>query len=139
MTAMKKVRIARPTSSLIRLEDGEVLHVGGDAHKVTCYVAVLSDQRGLLTTWAQPADPEPLVEELEPFRGQVAQVVSEAGPTRFTLARRLQAAGLAAEVIAPSKTPTLPGPEDTCDRLECRRLAAFAQKGLLSPVRVPWK
>jgi len=100
-------------------------------------VAVLSDRRGLLATWAQPADPGLLVEKLEPFRGQVAQVVSEAGPTGFAVARRLRAAGLAAEVIAPSKTPTLPGPEDKCDRLDCRKLAAFAQKGLLSPIRVP--
>jgi len=137
MTAMKKARIARPTSSPIRLEEGEVLHVGVDAHKVTYYVAVLSDRRGLLATWAQPADPELLVEKLEPFRGQVAQVVSEAGPTGFALARRLRAAGLAAEVIAPSKTPTLPGTEDKCDRLDRRKLAAFAQKGLLSPIRVP--
>ena len=50
MTAIKKVRITRPTSSPIRLEDGEVLHVGVDAHKVTYYVAVLSDRRGLIAS-----------------------------------------------------------------------------------------
>jgi transposase len=42
-----------------------------------------------------------------------------------------------AEVIAPPKVPTMPGPEAESDRLDCRRLAAFARKGPLRPVRVP--
>lgn len=50
MTATKKARIARPTSSPIRLKDGEVLHVGGKAHKVTYRVTVLSNRRGPLAT-----------------------------------------------------------------------------------------
>jgi transposase len=40
-------------------------------------------------------------------------------------------------VIAPSKIPTMPGPEAKSDRLDCLKLAAYAQKGLLRPVRVP--
>src|SRR4051794_8486222 len=138
MAATKKMtRVVHPTPSTIRLDDGEVLHVGVDAHKATYHVALLSDRRGFLATWAQPADPGLLASKLEPFRDQVARVVSEAGPTGFTLTRRLRAAGFQAEVIAPSKTPTLPGPETKCDRLDCRKLATFAQKGLLTPVRVP--
>src|SRR5947209_6433558 len=108
MAATKKTRIV-PTSSTIRLDDGEVLHVGVDAHKATYHVALLSDRRGFLSTWVQPADPELLASKLKPFRDQVARVVSEAGPTGFTLTRRLRDAGLQAEVIAPSKTPTLRG------------------------------
>ena len=61
----------------------------------------------------------------------------EAGPTGFGLVRRLRGAGLKAEVIAPSKIPTMPGPEAKSDRLDCGKLAVFAQKGLLRPVRVP--
>src|SRR4051794_35324374 len=138
MAATKEMtRLVRPTSPTIRLDEGEVLHVGVDAHKATYHVALLSDRRGFLATWVQPADPGLLASKLEPFRVQVAQVVSEAGPTGFTLPRRLRAAGLQAEVIAPAKTPTLPGPETNCDRLDCRKLATFAQKGLLTPVRVP--
>ena len=132
MAATKKTRIV-PTSSTIRLDDGEVLHVGVDAHKATYHVALLSDRRGFLATWVQPADPELLVAKLKPFRDQVAQVVSEAGPTGFTLTRRLRAAGLQAEVIAPSKTPTLPGPETKCDRLHCRKLATFARRACSRP------
>ena len=60
MTATQKTtRIIRPTSSTLRLDDGEVLHVGVDAHKATYHVALLSDRRGLLATWVQPADLDP--------------------------------------------------------------------------------
>ena len=137
MTATKKTRAVRLTSSALRLDTGEVAHVGVDVHKASYHVAVVTDLRGLIATWTQPADPALLVGRLAPVRAQVAQVVYEAGPTGFALVRRLQAAGLKAEVIAPSKIPTMPGPEAKSDRLDCRKLAVFAQKGLLRPVRVP--
>jgi transposase len=137
MTATKKTRVVRPTSSTLRLDGGEIAHVGVDVHKASYHVAVVSDRRGLVATWTQPASPDLLVERLNPIRTQVAQVVYEAGPTGFALVRRLRAAGYPAEVIAPSKTPTMPGPEAKSDRLDCRKLAVFAQKGLLRPVRVP--
>ena len=129
--------IVRPASAPLRLEPGEVVHVGVDVHKATYHVALLSDRRGLVATWVQPARPELLVERLTPLREGIAQVVYEAGPTGFALARRLRAEGFRAEVIAPSKTPVTPGAEAKSDRLDCRRLAVFAQKGLLTPVRVP--
>jgi transposase len=141
MTATQKsIRIVRPTastSSTLRLDTGEVAHVGVDVHKASYHVAVVTDLRGLVASWTQPADPELLVERLKPISKRVAQVVYEAGPTGFSLVRRLRDAGLKAEVIAPSKVPTMPGPEAKSDRLDCRKLAVFAQKGLLRPVRVP--
>jgi transposase len=66
----------------------------------------------------------------------VPEVVSEAGPTGFSLARRLQAEGFECQVIAPSKLLAPVGPEAKSDRLDCR-LAQLAAKGLLHPVRVP--
>jgi transposase len=137
MTATKKTRVVRPTSSTLRLDAAEVAHVGVDVHKASYHVAVVTDLRGLVATWTQPANPDLLVERLAPIRTQVARVVYEAGPTGFALARRLRAAELEAEVIAPSKIPTMPGPEAKSDRLDCRKLAVFAQKGLLRQVRVP--
>src|SRR3954463_12450525 len=137
MTATKTTRIVRPTSSTLRLDTGEVAHVGVDVHKASYHVAVVTDLRGLVATWSQPADPDLLVERLGPIGTQGAQVVYEAGPTGFALIRRLRAAELKAEVIAPSKIPTMPGPEAKSDRLHCGKLAVFAQKGLLRPVRVP--
>ena len=136
MTATRKT-IIRASSSTPRLDEGEVAHVGVDVHKASYHVAVVSDRRGLVATWTQPADPGLLVERLKPISGQVAQVVYEAGPTGFSLVRRLRAAGLGAEVIAPSKIPAMPGPQAKSDRLDCGKLAVFAQKGLLRPVRVP--
>src|SRR3954469_15648495 len=136
MTATRKT-VLRPTSSALRLDPGEIAHVGVDVHKASYHVAVVSDRRGLIATWTQPADPDLLVERLKPISAQVAQVVHEAGPTGFALVRRLRSAGYCAEVIAPSKIPTMPGPEAKSDRLDCGKLAVFAQKGLLRPVRVP--
>src|SRR3954452_18479913 len=128
---------ARPAPAAIRRDPDEVIHVGVDVHKATYHVALLSDRRGLVATWVQPARPEVLSERLAPLRQHIAQVVYEAGPTGFALVRRLRADGFRAEVIAPSKTPVTPGPEPKTDRLDCRKLATFAQKGLLQPVRVP--
>lgn len=138
MTATKKtLRIVRQASSALQLDEGETAHVGVDVHKASYHVAVVTDLRGLVATWTQPADPDRLVERLGPAREHIAQVVYEAGPTGFALVRRLRAAGHGVEVIAPSKIPTLPGPQAKSDRLDCRKRAIFAQKGRLRPVRVP--
>ena len=88
----------RPSSRSLALEKDEVVHVGVDVHKHTCHVAVLSDVRGFVTTWVQPASPELLVRRLRPVRGQVAQVVYEAGPTGFALVRHLRGARLSQSV-----------------------------------------
>jgi transposase len=136
MTTTQK-SVVRKSSDPLRLERGERVHVGVDVHKATYHVAVVSDRRGLIATWVQPARPEVLTERLQPIRKQVACIASEAGPTGFGLARHLQAEGLAVQVIAPSKLLVTVGPEAKSDRLDCRRLALLAQKGLLRPVRVP--
>src|SRR5512142_2442475 len=140
MTTTQKSRasfVVRTSSEPLRVERGERAHVGVDVHKRTYHVAVVTDRRGLIAAWVQPASPEVLLERLRPIRTRVAQVVYEAGPTGFTLARRLQAEGYVAQVIAPSKLLVTVGPEAKSDRLDCRRLAVLAQKGLLRPVRIP--
>ena len=121
MTATRKPRLVRLASSAPHLDAGEVAHVGVDVHKASYHLAIVTDLRGRVATWTQPARPDLLVERLNPIRAQVARVVSEAGPTGFALVRRLRAAGYRAEVIAPSKIPTLPGPEAKSDRLDCRK------------------
>ena len=72
MTAtQKKTRIVRSTastSSTLRLDSGEVAHVGVDVPKASYRVAVVTDQRGLVATWTQPASPELLVGRLNPIR-----------------------------------------------------------------------
>jgi hypothetical protein len=136
VTATRKA-IARASACTPRLDEGEVAHVGVDVHEASYHVAVVTDRRGLVATRTRPADPGLVVERLKPVSGQVARVVYEDGPTGFGPARRLRAARLAAEVIAPSRAPTMPGPEPESDRLDRRELAIFARKGRLHPVRVP--
>src|SRR5512143_1473011 len=136
-TKPRKLKIVRPSNPPLRLEEGGALHVGVDVHKAAYSVALYSDGRGLITTWVQPARPEVLLERLRPVREGIAQIVYEAGPTGFGLARRLRAEGYKAQVIAPSKLLAPVGPEAKSDRLDCRRLAQLSAKGLLHPVRVP--
>ncbi len=131
------VSVARTPQDALRLGPGETVHVGVDVHKATYHVAVLSGERGLLATWVQSAQAEVLVERLRPIHGRLAQAVFEAGPTGFSLVRRLRAAGLPAQVIATSKILAPVGREAKCDRLNCRRLALLSSKGLLNHVRVP--
>jgi transposase len=133
----RKPAVVRTPSDALRLGEGEGVFVGVDVHKATYHVAICSAQRGLITTWVQPAVPDALIEKLRPIQDRVAEVVYEAGPTGFTLVRRLRAEGLPAQVIATSKVPTPACPEAKCDRLDCRRLALLASKGMLHPVRVP--
>jgi transposase len=133
----RKLTVVRTSSDALRLGEDESAYVGVDVHKATYHVAVHSAQRGLIATWVQPARPEVLIERLRPIRSQIAEVVYEAGPTGFTLARRLRAGGFTANVIATSKVPTPACREAKCDRLDCRRLALLASKGMLHPVRIP--
>jgi transposase len=136
-TKARKLTLVRKPNEPIRLEEGEAVHVGVDVHKASYSVALFGDRRGLIATWVQPARPEVLLERLRPLREGIAQVAYEAGPTGFALARRLRAEGYNAQVIAPSKLLAPVGPEAKSDRLDCRRLAQLAAKGLLHPVRVP--
>lgn len=92
-TKPRKLKIVRTSNPPLRLEEGEAIHVGVDVHKASYSVALYSDGRGLITAWIQPARPEVLLERLRPVREGIAQIVYEAGPTGFGLARHLRAEG----------------------------------------------
>src|SRR5512135_593184 len=115
-TKTRKLTIVRTPAHPLRLEPGEAVHVGVDVHKATYHVAVYSGSRGLIATWVQPAQAGPLIERLRPIRDHVAQIVYEAGPTGFSLVRRLRTEGLPAQVIATSKVLAPAGPEAKSDR-----------------------
>lgn len=125
------------TVSTLRMQRGERVFIGVDVHKSTYYVAAWSDARGLIATWVQPSDPQVLRSRLAIHAQHIEEVVYEAGPTGFALVRVLREAGFDAEVVAPSRIPSEPGIAAKCDRLDCRKLAQFAAKRLLHPVRVP--
>ncbi len=134
---MNRVKPQGKERKEIVLEALERVWVAADTHKRSYHVAVYSDQRGMLATWVQPARAEVLVRRLEPIAAHVVQVVYEAGPNGFGLARALKSAGFAVLVAAPSRIPSAPGRQNKTDRLDCRKLAVLAAKGMLQAVHVP--
>jgi len=116
---------------------GEDLFVGVDVHKKTYSVSVWSAQRGLVTRWVQPARVGVLAGRLEPIKSQVVRVVYEAGPTGFGLYHGLRALGFPVDVVAPSKTPSVPAALGKSDRRDADTLAFLAWKGMLQAVAVP--
>lgn len=111
--------------------------VGVDVHKHSYHVSLWSEEHGLLGSWVQPPNPALLISKLEPFRANVTRVVYEAGPTGFALVRALRTKDFPADVIAPSKMLSVPGPDAKSDRLDSQRLAMYAAKDLLTAVHVP--
>jgi transposase len=119
-------------------QPGERLHVGIDVHKKSYHVAVWSEsRRQIVGQWVTAADGARMVEQLEPLRRAIVHVVYEAGPTGYWLARMLRQAGLAVDVIAPSKTPRAADDSAKSDGLDCRQLAEYSAKGLLKSVAIP--
>lgn len=65
------------------------------------------------------------------------QIVYEAGPCGYTLARQLRAHGYACEVIAPAKIARRPGDRIKTDRRDALLLARAARAGELVSVTIP--
>lgn len=133
----KKVADCRTQGKSLELLEGEEVFVGVDVHKKTYSVSVWSAQRGLVTRWVQPARVAVLAARLEPIESQVVRVVYEAGPTGFGLYHGLRARGFSVEVVAPSKTPSVPAAVGKSDRRDADTLAFLAWKGMLQAVAVP--
>lgn len=68
---------------------------------------------------------------------EALQIVYEAGPCGYILARRLRAHGYACEVIAPAKIARRPGDRIKTDRRDALLLARAARAGELVSVTIP--
>jgi len=112
------------------------IYVGLDVHKRSVYAAVRINgkETGLKSL---PADPEVVKSFLEKHRLGLRKVVYEAGPTGYGLARRLRERGMPVEVVAPGRIPRPAVEGAKSDRLDCRKLAEYAEKGLLKSVVIP--
>jgi transposase len=70
-------------------------------------------------------------------RRQELQIVYEAGPCGYTLARELRSHGYACELIAPAKIARRPGDRIKTDRRDALLLARAARAGELVNVTIP--
>ncbi len=114
----------------------DCVYVGLDVHKRSIYAAVRVNgvEAGIKSL---PADREVVKRFLEKYQLGLRKVVYEAGPTGYGLARRLKDVGIPVEVVAPGKIPRSVVEGAKSDRLDCRMLAEYAEKGLLRAVVIP--
>jgi len=113
------------------------IYVGIDVHKRSYSVALWSAGT-IIKTWTSPARVGVLLNSLERYRKRIKQIVYEAGPTGYGLARRLRGEGYSTGVAAPSQIPREVAPTNKTDRLDCRKLAMYSGTGVLTKfVTVP--
>jgi len=118
------------------VQETDCVYVGIDVHRRSYHVAVWIHTR-IEKTLVMPANDKKIVDLLRPLGPQLRQVAYEAGPTGYGLARELQAAGIDGLVAAPSRTPRSGPGQAKSDRLDCRKLAEYAAKRLLTGVCIP--
>ena len=136
MTMQKRLTKKDRFFNNINFTADDDVYVGIDVHKVDYHIAIWLNN-GIALTFVAPADNSAIARELDKLTPGLKQIVYEAGPTGFSLARTLAAASLPVAVIAPSKTPRPAGQESKSDRLDCRKLAQLAAKDMLVEVAVP--
>ena len=118
----------------------KVRYIGLDVHKDSIAIAVAEEGRDQAMTFKTiPHDPGRLVKALKLLKpkGGELQVCYEAGPTGYGLYRRLNAEGIACQVVAPSMVPSQSGVRVKTDRRDAIKLAHFLRSGDLTSVYVP--
>lgn len=110
--------------------------VGVDVHKKTYAVTVLRSD-GQSKSFVAPADAHALFVTAQRFGGCITQLVHEAGPTGFTLAWACQDSLIPVIVVAPSRVPRPVNAGAKTDRLDSRKLAEYAAKGMLKSIAIP--
>jgi len=120
----------------INLTKDDKIYIGVDVHKKSYSVAIwLNDAPAI--DFVMPSDNKKLVQMLKKIQIAVKNIVYEAGPTGYSLARELRKANLPVQVIAPSITPRPAAKHSKTDRLDCRTLAKYAANQLLRPIAIP--
>jgi transposase len=114
--------------------------VGLDVHKDTISIAVC--EGGALD---EPADLGQIAHDVSRLLKRLERlgepgclhVAYEAGPTGFALARALREQGIDCVVVAPSKTPVLPGDRVKTDKRDAAKLARYLRMGQLVAIDLP--
>jgi transposase len=120
----------------INLTKDDDLYIGIDVHKATYHIALYLNGAHAID-FVTPADNDKVCQTLKKLQPAIKNIVYEAGPTGYSLARQLQQASLPVQVIAPSKIPKFSARDSKTDRLDGRKLAEYAAKGLLRPIAIP--
>jgi len=115
------------------------IYVGLDVHLRQITPAVIAadgSERVLGQIPNQPKAIRRLMDRLSPDRSRL-QVVYEAGPTGFVIARQLEGLGVACTVAAPGQLAQRPGDRVKTDRKDARKLARALRNDEVSAVAVP--
>ena len=111
----------------INLTSDDDLYIGIDAHKKTFHVALWLNGTPAID-FVTTSDIKKLIKTIEKFQLAIRQIVYEAGPTGYSLARGLQKANLPVNVVAPSKIPRQAAPDSKTDRLDAKNSQSSPQK-----------
>jgi len=115
---------------------GTMTFVGLDVHARSTQACALDPLTGELQRRAFGPGTERVVAWLQRLPRPV-RACYEAGPTGFGLHRAAEAAGIACQVVAPSKTPRASGDRVKNDRKDAELLCRLLVAGQLTPVAVP--
>src|SRR5680860_749233 len=111
-------------------------HVGLDVHAHAVVGAAVDAETGELFRRRMGSDPAEVLAWLRSLPGPVAAAY-EAGPTGFTLARALEAAGVRCLVLAPSKLQRPVGERVKTDARDALHIARLLRLDEVVPVMIP--
>jgi transposase len=118
-------------------ENSTVRFVGLDVHRDSIAIAVADLGRPAESLGSVPNNIPDLIRRLLRLGPEKSlRCCYEAGPTGLGLARKLQGAGIACVVIAPSLIPVQPGARVKTDRRDAQKLAQYLRSGDLTPIHV---
>lgn len=113
------------------------LFIGIDVHKLSYHVALYLNG-GHAIDYVTPSDNAKLTADLKKLQPAIKNIVYEAGPTGYSLARCLKQNSLPVDIIAPSKTPHCSARDSKTDRLDACQLAELAAaNNMLRPIAIP--
>lgn len=115
---------------------GARCYVGVDVHKMTYYVAILSEE-GFSTAFSSPSEPQLLIKQLENMGIEILCLAHESGPTGYELAWYCQEAGIPVIIAASSKIPRKITADGKTDRLDAIKLAEYLAKNMLKGITIP--